>query len=197
MVLMSNQASAQSLVDVAKAATAIKVVDNKGTIKYFQSSNGITQIVNTSPANVTTTTWQLGGTLTDDTYITTTNKVFSLKGLTLTTLPPAADGTTVGGYTLLVSNNDTGKVERLLATNLIQSGAAEDVLVDSKVKGTAYPVRFLTGLTADVNRISVFRNGIKLRQGTDWALNTGVLSITPTDDLPLFIGDVIGVQWIK
>jgi hypothetical protein len=52
-----------------------KVVDNKGTIKYFQSNNGITQITNTT-ADKTTTTWQLGGTLTEDTFIDATGSIW-------------------------------------------------------------------------------------------------------------------------
>jgi hypothetical protein len=66
LVLASNKVSANRPGgDVAKSTNTVKVVDNKGTIKYFQSNNGITQITNTT-ADKTTTTWQLG-TLTEDT----------------------------------------------------------------------------------------------------------------------------------
>jgi hypothetical protein len=48
LVLASNKVSAQTAPgDVAKSTNTVKVVDNKGTIKYFQSNNGITQITNT------------------------------------------------------------------------------------------------------------------------------------------------------
>ena len=47
---------------------SIRVIDNKGTIKYLQLKNGLTMLTNTT-ADITTTTWQLGGTLTDDTFI--------------------------------------------------------------------------------------------------------------------------------
>jgi hypothetical protein len=46
----------------------VRVIDNKGTIKYLQAANGITTLTNSS-TDVTTTTWQLGGTLTVNTYI--------------------------------------------------------------------------------------------------------------------------------
>lgn len=47
----------------------VKVIDNKGTVKYLQSNNGITTITSTVPGNQTTTTFQLGGTLDTNTYI--------------------------------------------------------------------------------------------------------------------------------
>ena len=50
-------------------------------------------------------------------------KVFGLKGLDITALDPSADGASTG-YTLLVSDDATGKVERVLATTLIQGGVA-------------------------------------------------------------------------
>lgn len=192
LVLMSNQATAQSAGPVAKLGTAVKVVDNKGTIKYFQSNNGITQIVNAT-GDVTTTTWQLGGTLTENTYIDATGKVFGLKGLDITALKSSVDGT-AAGYTLLVSDATTGKVERLLATSLIQGGATDDELTANKT--AAYTILGTTGLTTEVNRISVFRNGIKLR-AADWVLASGAITITPTTDLPLYSGDVLNVQWVK
>ena len=193
LVLMSNQANAQSTT-VAKLASAVKVIDNKGTIKYFQSNNGITQIVNTAASgDVTTTTWQLGGTLTADTYIDATGKIFGLKGLVVTASVASVDGT-AAGYTLLVSDAITGKVERVLATSLIQGGVADDVL--SADKTALYTILGTTGLTTVPNRISVFRNGIKLR-ATDWALASGAITITPTADLPLYSGDVLNVQWVK
>jgi hypothetical protein len=192
LVVMSSQAVAQSKVNVTKLPNAVKVIDSKGTIKYFQSNNGITQIVN-STTDVTVTTWQLGGTLTDDTYIDATGKAFGLKGLGLTTSKASADGV-VAGYTLLVSDAITGKMERVVATDLIQGGVADDELTTTKT--AVYTILGTTGLTSVANRISVFRNGIKLR-ATDWALASGAITITPTAELPLYAGDVLNVQWVK
>ena len=42
---------------------AIRVIDNKGTKKYLQVQNGITQVTNTQPDGGVITTWQLGGQL--------------------------------------------------------------------------------------------------------------------------------------
>ncbi|MFV5685693.1 hypothetical protein ACM55I_09595 [Flavobacterium sp. GB2R13] len=193
LVLMSNQVTAQSTSDVSQGTMAVKVIDNKGTIKYFQSNNGITQIVNATD-DVTTTTWQLGGILTDKTYIDTNGKEFGLAGLAITG-SSASDGTS-NGYTLLVNNSVTGKVERLLASSLIQGGVAEKVLAADQSAAYVIAAAALTGLTTEKNRISLFRNGIKLRQ-SDWTLSGGAITITPTTDLPLFLNDVLEIQWVK
>lgn len=197
LVLMSNQASAQTATgtDVAKvSSTAVKVIDNKGTIKYFQSNNGITQIVNTTN-DLTTTTWQLGGTLTDDTYIDVAGNEFGLKGLDITSAVASLDGA-AGGYTLLVNNDATGKVERILVSSLIQGGVAEDVLLADQTAAYVIAASSLAGLVTETNKISIFRNGIKLRQ-SDWTLASGAITIAHTADLPLYTADVLEVQWIK
>ena len=197
LVLMSNQATAQKKTgDFTKSAAAVKVVDNKGTVKYFQASNGISQITN-STNDVTTTTWQLGGTLTDNTYIDATGVVFALNGLELnTTSKPSANGTATSlGYTLLVSDAATGKLERKLATSLIQGGSVDDELTANQA--ATYTIPGTDGLATVANRISVFRNGIKLR-AKDWVLTAdNKITIAPTTDLPLYLGDVLNVQWVN
>jgi hypothetical protein len=201
-MMSSNQVSAQTTpgaaVNVDKQATnTVKVMDNRGTIKYLQSNNGITQITNTTE-DVTTTTWQLGGTLTADTYIDVSGQVYSLTGLDKTNLDSSIDGI-AAGYTLLVSDAETGEVERLLASDLIQAGVTDDALDEDKTE--AYTVPNTTGLTAFKNRISVFRNGIKLSATNDWTLatdgTTGVSTVIISAGMPLYSGDLINVQWIK
>ncbi|MDA9035707.1 hypothetical protein N9H73_01540 [Flavobacteriaceae bacterium] len=77
LFLGTSVASAQQTADFTKqgdnlaaAATAtntsVKLIDNKGTIKYLQVANGLTSFTNTTN-NKTLTTWQLGGTLTANT----------------------------------------------------------------------------------------------------------------------------------
>lgn len=194
----SNQLSAQtvpgSTVNVTKGVNTVKVIDNKGTIKYFQSNNGITQITNTT-ADKTTTTWQLGGVLTDDTYIDATGKTFGLTGLSMTALTPSLDGTTAG-YTLIVSNALTGKLERILATTLVQGGVKEKELVADSTTDYVIVSADLAGLTTAKEKISLYRNGIKLRQ-TDFTLAAGAITIVPTTNLPLYSGDVLEIQWVK
>ena len=199
MALCTTQVQAQSTAtstNVQQAGTAIKVVDNKGTIKYFQSNNGITQITSTLAGSLTTTTWQLGGTLTDDTYIDATGKAFGLKGIPETALAAA---TVAGGagYSLMVRNEQTGKVEALLASSLISGGVYEVVVGTDQAAGV-FVTAVIPGLTTVSNRISVFRNGVKLRQtGTsDWALSAGTIDFT-ADAGAFYTGDVIEVQWVK
>ena len=204
MALITLQVKAQSTASVAKALTAIKVVDNKGTIKYFQSNNGITQIVNTTGA-LTTTTWQLGGTLTDNTYIDVNGKAFALDGLALTSLAASTNTTTLSshgtgsGYTLLVRDEATGAVQKMLATNLISGGVGNCTVSTDVVSGADYTSTAFAGLATVKNRVSVYRNGVKLLQG-DWAFDTTdvtKIKITTTADLPIYADDVIEVQWIK
>jgi len=199
-------ANAQSTSDVAKATTAIKVVDNKGTIKYFQSNNGITQIVNTT-ANQTTTTWQLGGTLTDNTYIDVSGKTFALDGIDLASTTDASTDATTGsshgtgtGWTLLVRDEATGKTKKLLAADLISGIRVEhtqsvDAAANVPITVTGLPV-LMAGTTEA--KLFVFRNGAKLRTGTDFSTAANTVTITySASDLPMYSGDVIEIQYIK
>lgn len=205
-MLAFSAATAQSTTDVAKGLTAVKVVDNKGTIKYFQSNNGITQIVNTT-ANQTTTTWQLGGTLTDDTYIDVSGKAFALDGITLASRSDAStdatDGSSHGtgtGWTLLVRDEATGATQKLLATDLIsgirvEHTQATDASANVPIVVTGLPV--LTAGTTDA-KLFVFRNGAKLRTGTDFTATANTVTISySASDLPMYTGDVIEIQYIK
>jgi len=193
-------------------AAPVRVVDNKGTIKYLQVNNGLTQIVNTTN-EVTTTTWQLGGTLTDDTYIDAAGKVFALDGLALVTSSDAAataatslHGTTnPAGYTLLVHDEVTGAVKKLLFSDLVKGGqtfaAITDATVDYIYTDATVPV--------DVKKISVYRNGIKLVGGLttpDYTATGTVGAVTVTikksngadpDNYAFVVGDKIEIQWIQ
>lgn len=207
MALCTTQVQAQTTsttsTNVSQTGTAIKVVDNKGTIKYFQSNNGITQITSSTAGSLTTTTWQLGGTLTDNTYIDVNDKVFALNGLALetgTASTDAATGTDAGagtGYALLVRDEATGATRKMLASSLISGGVYEVVLTTDQAAGV-FVTDAIPGLTTVSNRISVFRNGVKLRQtGTsDWALSAGTIDFT-ADAGAFYTGDVIEVQWVK
>jgi len=202
----------QSTGDVAKGGTAIKVIDNKGTIKYFQSNNGITQIVN-STTDKTTTTWQLGGTLTADTYIDASGKLFALDGIALETglastnavpgekTKPTIPATSIvgTGWTLLVRDEATGTTKKMQADNLITGILFEDVRTVN-TDGTIVvpiPVAGLPLLNANTEaKLFVFRNGAKLRIGTDFEVVTlGEVQIKT--GLPMYIGDVIEVQYLK
>jgi len=207
---MAVTANAQSTSDVAKKPTGtVRLVDNKGTIKYLQTSNGLTTIVNTS-SDVTTTTWQLGGTLTADTYIDATGKVFALDGLQLATAVTASTNATDGsthttatgsGWTLLVRDEATGAIKKLLATDLIQSGQQVFTVTSGQVTTPAFTVSS-GGPLPIVNKVSVYRNGAKLVAGTDYSVSGSVVTLIPATaagptNWALYVDDEIEVQWIK
>jgi hypothetical protein len=206
VMLGVNAVNAQSTVNVAKGVKAVKVIDNKGTIKYFQSNNGITQIVNTT-ADATTTTWQLGGQLTNDTYIDATGKIFGLDGLALETGAASTNattgsihGTTGTGWTLLVRDEATGTTKKLAAESLVSGIKVEYTQVANAAANVDITVAGLPVLTAGTTdaKLFVFRNGIKLRSGTDFAVTAGKVTITySATDLPMYAADVVEVQYIK
>ncbi|WP_264523362.1 hypothetical protein [Flavobacterium sp. N502536] len=201
-----NALNAQSTKDVAKGTKAIKVVDNKGTIRYFQSNNGISQIVNTT-GDVTTTTWQLGGQLTDNTYIDVNGKAFALDGIALETGAASANATTGSihggtgtGWTLLVRDEATGATKKMAADNLVSGIRVEYTQVANAAANVDVAVVGLPALAAGTTdaKLFVFRNGIKLRSGTDFVATAAKVTITySAADLPMYAGDIIEVQYIR
>ncbi|WP_405379850.1 hypothetical protein [Maribacter sp. LLG6340-A2] len=184
-------------------AGAVRVIDNKGTIKYLQTQNGITMLSNTTN-DVTTTTWQLGGTLTNDTFIDVDGNVFGFDGIELiSTELPSTDATTGSdhgtgtGYTLLVRDEDTGAVKKLLATDLLQSGQESFTATAAQV---AYP---LTGspVLPTFSQVWVYRNGAKLIANVDYTVSASTVTLVPNttspNDWAVYAGDTIEVQYVK
>jgi hypothetical protein len=195
------QTTPGAAVNVAKQATnTVKLIDNKGTIKYLQSNNGITQITNTT-TDKTTTTWQLGGTLTEETYIDVDNKLFALNGLVFQTGAASTDATsgsdagTGTGWTLLVRDEATGATQKMLATDLVQSGTEIHTVLLANNEANA--VINVAGVPLIVSKVSVYRNGAKLLT-SDSALTTDTVTVTyNATTMPIYEGDIIEVQWIK
>lgn len=188
---------------------SVRVVDNKGTVKYLQTANGLTTITNTTN-DVTTTTWQLGGTLTDDTYIDVSGKVFGLDKLDLVDvstlkassntsaeLDKSVHGGTNTGWTLLVRDEATGAIKKLNATDLLQSG-------QEAFKATAGQTAYaLTGspVLPVFSKVWVFRNGVKLVAGTDYTVAASTVTLNPggtaPNDWTVYADDIIEVQFVK
>ncbi|MRH99803.1 hypothetical protein GH721_04580 [Kriegella sp. EG-1] len=196
----SGDVSKQADIDPGTTTTAgaVRVIDNKGTIKYLQAKNGITMLSNTTN-DVTTTTWQLGGTLTDSTSIDVNGNVFGLNGLELiSTETPSTDATTESdggtgtGYTILVRDEETGAVKKLLATDLIQSGQEAFTATAAQ---TAYA---LTGspVLPNFSQVWVYRNGAKLVANTDYTVAASTVTLIE-NDYSIYAGDVVEVQFIK
>ncbi len=197
---------------------AIKVIDNKGTVKYLQAQNGMTVFTNTTN-DVTTTTWQLGGTLTDNTYIDVNGKTFGLDKLTLVTdvntaSTDASSGSAHGtgtGFTVLVRDESTGAVQKIKLSDLLNVTAGHATFT---IDGTTYAagasaisfdVAYGTAVTPalNLNKVSVYRNGIKLVTTTDYTVDASTgkenfVKVTPVaSDWQFFTGDVLEVHWIK
>lgn len=206
----------QTTGDVAKATSivpgttttggSIRVVDNKGTVKYLQSKNGITMLSNTT-ADVTTTTWQLGGVLTNNTYIDATGAAFALDGIEFATATTSSTNATdksvhttaTGtGWTLLVRDEATGATKKLLAKDLLQAG--QEVFTVAAIPLLTYS---LTGapVLPTVEKVSVYRNGAKLLAGVDYTVAASTVTLVPSaiapNDWAVYAGDKIEVHFVK
>jgi len=197
------------LVKDAGDGVSVKLIDNKGTIKYLQTNNGITSITSTTAGSATTTTWQLGGALSDDTYIDVDGNVFALDGIELVdtaSLSPSADATdqsdhgTGTGWTLLVRDEATGAIKKLKASDLVSGirivhTQGADASADVAITVTGLPV-LAAGTT--FAKLFVYRNGAKLRTGVDFVATANTVTITySASDLPMYTGDVVEIQYIK
>ena len=209
--------------DIAKNASGVlngtvRVVDNKGTVKYLQAKNGITTLTNTT-LDATTTTWQLGGQLSEDTYIDVNGKVFGLDKLTLVTdvATASANATSLSshgtgsGWTVLIRDEATGAIQKIKLSDLLNVTAGHSIFTidgTTYVAGTA-PISFdvtygtTTTPALNVNKVSVYRNGAKLLVTTDYTIDASTgkenfVKITPvTNDWQFYVSDVIEVHWIK
>jgi hypothetical protein len=196
----------------------IRVVDNKGTKKFLQVKNGLTLLTDTTPAGGIISTWQLGGTLTDNTYIDATGKTFSLDGLKLTA-PTAAAATaatdqTVGtngqalgsggaaatqtGWTVLIRDEATGEISKLLVSDLVKGG---NMTLAATADGTQ-PTLTDISIPLTVEKVWVYRNGAKLTATIDYTVGVGgivtvIPSTTAPNDWAIYTGDVFEVQWIQ
>ncbi len=179
---------------------AVRVIDNKGTIKYLQTQNGITMLSNTTN-NVTTTTWQLGGVLTDSTFIDIDGKLFGLNGLELidaatesasTDATTESDAGTGTGYTILVRDEATGATKKLLATELIQSGqeAFTATLAQTTFALTGAPV------LPSFSQVWVYRNGAKLIANVDYTVAASTVTLVE-NDYAVYAGDIVEIQYVK
>ncbi|WP_281980204.1 hypothetical protein [Tenacibaculum mesophilum] len=185
----------------------VRVIDNKGTIKYLQSKNGITMITNTT-TDQTTTTWQLGGTLTDNTYIDASGAIFALDGIALETGAASTNavdgevakgGTATGtGYTFLVRDEATGETKKILAADVVQNGHS---VFTATVGQTAYDLSALVpapNLTS-YQKVWVYRNGAKLVANLDYTVAGSTVTLVPSTTAPndwsVYDGDVIEVQF--
>ena len=168
---------------------SVKVIDNKGTIKYIQTQNGITTFTNLAPDGGIVTTWQLGGTLTDSTVIDLNGNQFALKGL------QALDSAGSIGYQLVIVDPVDGKLKRLPFNNLIQKGHTIFPVTADASTNTAITVSGPN--LPDFQTVYVYRNGAKLIASEDYNI-TGIHTVTIIHaNVPLYNGDRIEVHFVK
>lgn len=179
---------------------AIKVIDNKGTIKYLQTANGLTTLTNTT-ADLTTTTIQLGGTLTTNSFVDVDGNVFGFNGIGLvdtssesasTDATDQSDAGTGTGYTLLVRDEATGAVKKMKLTDLPIVGGQQEFPATAGL--ATYTVTSAT--TLNLLKTYVYRNGAKLVAGTDYTVATNVVTLTLANH-SVFAGDVIEVHYLN
>lgn len=198
---------------------SIRLIDNKGTIKYMQANNGITTITSTEAGNLTTTTWQLGGTLSEDTYIDVDGNAFALDGLQLVTDITTASTNSDGdlnnsdhdddaaagstGWTVIIRDEDTGAFQKIRVSDLLQVISGHQIF-DSAGTAPAIGANTVTDLPADISKVSVYRNGAKLLAGVDYTVAAGSVTLVdrsgataPADWTLDATNDVIEVHWIK
>lgn len=208
------------------AADVVRLIDNKGTIKYLQSINGITQITSTSSGHETTTTWQLGGELNANTYIDANGNHFALDGIPLQAANAAAanpanpterglmDGSDHGtaslptGWTFLVRDEVTGETRKMLAADALQvkGGRNEQTIAAANV-GAANITYSDTTIPTDIYKVWVYRNGALLRAGTDYTVASGGTPVTTTvtitanstvpQDWAFALNDIVEIRWVR
>ncbi|KAA5825671.1 hypothetical protein FPF71_07105 [Algibacter amylolyticus] len=186
----------------------IRVIDNKGTKKYLQVKNGLTLLTDATPDGGIVSTWQLGGTLTDDTNIATGDKEFKitldtggtfvLDGVLQETGVAATAGTLgTSGYTILVRDEATGETRKILATDLVQAG---QLTATATADGTA-PTLADVSIPAVYQKVWVYRNGAKLLANVDYTVAAGAVTLVPNatapNDWAIYADDVFEVQWIN
>lgn len=195
----------------------VRVIDNKGTKKFLQVQNGLTLLTDDTPDGGIVSTWQLGGTITNNTYLDATGNTFSLDGLKLipSTTAASTDATdqSVGtnavalgstgtaatgtGWTVLVRDEATGEINKILVSDLVESGHME---VTASADDTAPPIADAS-IPAEYEKVFVFRNGAKLRANVDYTVAAGAVTLAPNtaapNDWAIYNGDIFEIQWIN
>ena len=144
-----------------------------------------------------------------------TNNIFALDGIALETgaaSTNAVDGevikgnttTTAIGYTFLVRDEASGATKKLLLSDLISSGRTDYTASAGDETANAGTIDS-AGMPLDNSKVSVYRNGAKLRAGTDYTLSlvatVATVTLVPQAGAPgdwvIYENDQFEVHWIK
>jgi len=188
--LQSGSGSTDSLMVVNPTTGQVKYISASSLFNSLTFSNGLTK---------TGDTVQLGGNLTKNTTIGTNGKNLTIgvggaagDSLNITGLPSGNLSTD----SIVVVNGGTGKVAKVSAASLLQSGEATFTAAGGTTETYA-----VTNIPADVTRVWVYRNGVKLVTTTDYTVTGSSVKVeiggSGGGNVPLIAGDVIEVQWVK
>lgn len=171
--LQAGSNTTDSVMVVDPSTGQLKIISASALFNALTFSNGLTKTGNTV---------ELGGTLNKSTTITTdatnTLKIAGLQSGNLAT------------DSLVVSAAD-GTLKRVTAESLLQSG-------DQNYTATAGQTSFtVTGMPAQVSKVSVYRNGVKLLATTDYTAAAGTITLSSAMGSLIAADDVIEVQWVK
>lgn len=171
--LQSGSNTTDSVMVVNPTTGQVKYISASSLFNALSFSNGLTKTGNVV---------ELGGNLTKSTTITTdgdnTLKIAGLQSGNLATdslVVTAADGT----------------LKRVTAESLLQSG-------EQSFTATAAQTTFaVANMPAQVSKVSVYRNGVKLLATTDYTTTAGTVTLTSAMATLVTADDVIEVQWVK
>ena len=189
----------------------IRVIDNKGTKKYLQVQNGLTLLTDVTPDGGIVSTWQLGGTITDNTYIDASGAVFALDGIALETGAASTDavdgdiangGGAGTGWTVLVRDEATGETRKILATDLVAAGHITHTAAADGPSAALTTALTDGSIPVEYEKVWVYRNGAKLVANTDYTIGVGgIIALVTTaaapNDWAIYADDVFEVHWIN
>jgi len=172
---LTTGSTSDSVVVVDATSGVLKRISLRSAVK---ANNGLTKSGDTV---------KLGGNLIEATKVTTSaSNTLAIEGL---------QGGSLATDSIVVANGTTGVLKRVSSSTLLTSGDQRFVATAGQ---TAYTV---TNLPADVTRVWVFRNGVKLIVTTDYTVSGTTLTLNPggtaPDDWAVIAGDRIEVQWVK
>ncbi|MCG8235657.1 hypothetical protein J2Q21_03580 [Tenacibaculum finnmarkense genomovar ulcerans] len=220
---------AVGMLTIGTVSAQTTAVDNKGTIKTLKVENGISEI---KDAATNTTTYKLGGALTEATTIATdaqaggtnTINITGIKkadiatelpsvtvagattlniGLTAAGLPgiPVVATDNLTGLSLMVRDEATGEIKKLLAEDAAKFlSFFNPAKVSIRVEGTATPIAptvavaglLVADVAANPAGLFVYKNGVKLRLGTDFTVVTdGQIDI---DTAVVNLGGLVNIE---
>lgn len=171
--LQSGSNTTDSVMVVNPTSGQVKYISASSLFNALTFSNGLTKTGNQI---------ELGGDLTKSTTIGTTGtNTLKITGLQSGSL--ATDS-------LVVSAPD-GTLKRVTAESLLQSGDQNFLTAAAQATYT------VANMPAQVSKVSVYRNGVKLLATTDYTAVAGTVTLTPAMAALVAADDLIEVQWVK